>query len=367
MKPKIFGRSDATTDDEPLPRDLDEPGDNIGSVQPAAGVRARWDRLVHRADRAGVREFAAPASTRLFLLLFATAMLCGPAALIVLSTTRPVPPTQVAQAAAAPSDRDQVRAGAAAVELVRVWLSAGTDDTSTVVSVMGRDPGPFTLPAQRSIPPAWISVDDTEETGPGEWTVTVAVGAAAGPAASHYTVLVAVTTQQAAAITLPARIPNPRRVHDTRELRLLSTGDPITVTTTGFLTSLLTGANDLSRWLTPDSALQPTGSICQTVKIRRVETASNADAPASHVADVLATTDCQPGSDKSQVQTLQYPLTLQLRDGRWEVVGYAPTLPTTEPTDPATESADTSSNPGSPHDTPTAKTGNPPTSDSGSR
>ena len=326
MRLRVFGSGslDDTVDDGPAPT-LDDP---TASVQPAA--RRHWGRLLHRAERVGVREFATPASTRIFLVLFMAAMLCGPAALVMASTSRPAPVVSAAAPSTTPSARDQLRAGAAAVGLVRVWLSAGADDEATVVSMMGRDPGPFTLPANRSPAPAWLSVSDATPTKPGEWTVVVVAGSQTG-GVSYYSVLVAVTPQQAAAMTLPAPMPQPRLTADATDLGLLSTGDPRTVTATGFVTSLLTGADDMSRWLTPDSTVQPTGRICRTVRVRRVESAAVDDTdttPGPTATDLLATVDCQSAPDGSQVRTLQYPLTVQLRDGRWEVSGYASTLPT---------------------------------------
>lgn len=105
---------------------------------------------------------------------------------------------------------------------------------------------------------------------------------------------------------------------------------------------MLTGDVELSRWLSPDSSLQPGPQACETVKATQV--LSNSAEPVladGNELTVLATVDCTTtqGPGRSLiVQSLQYPLVLRARDGRWEVVDYAdsPLQPPSQP-EPATQ------------------------------
>ena len=319
---------DASSDDPAhlpeLPELPDDPDTRTGPG--AGGWRRWWNRIRHRADRAGVRQFATPASTRVFLLLLVVGLLCGPTALLLAGTSGRNEPVPAVASTSGESDRDVLRAGTAASDLVRVWLSAAEADAAAVKAVMGRDPGQISLPAHRPAPPAWVAVKDAQQSEPGEWTVTVAAASGATGASAVYTVLVAVDDRQAAALTLPARISTTPLTSADVQLSVLSSSDPAAVTVTGFLRSLLTGSDDLSRWLAPDSPIRPVGHPCRAIRVDRIETAQAADIAATG-RDVLATATCQTSPDGADLHGMQYPLTLQLRDGRWEIVHYATSLP----------------------------------------
>lgn len=308
------------------------PGDG-----PAMAGKRRWsgDRRAKQLSgpRGGVGGFVTATSTRAFLVLMVGAIVAGPAALLIELSRPEVAPAVTAVAPAAAEVGSAARAGSTATHLVRVWLSAGNKDREQVAALVMMPPQTLQLPAVRPQPPTWVQVADVDQTTVGEWRVLVQAGGGLAGRAATYLVLVQVDDTTATALTMPARIPAPpaptTRPADLRTVRL---SDPAAAAVSGFTTALLTGDADLSRWVSPDSTLQPGPKACQTVTITQVlsNTADPTPAAGSELT-VLASVDCTitkaTESRQPVAQPLQYPLLLRARDGRWEVVRYADATP----------------------------------------
>lgn len=333
------GESGDVTRTEAAPRRATEP-------PPAAprlgeGLAAWWQELGGR--RGGVGGFTTSASTRLFLVAILGAVVAGPVALLSHLSRPPQVAPAVSAAAPAVADVGQAsRASSTATRLVRVWLSAGVQDRDRVADLVMVPPQSVQLPAVRPKPPTWLEVAAVDQTAVGEWRVLVqAGGGLAGPAAT-YLVLVQVNDTGAAAVSLPARVtataPPTAAPPNLATIRLRH---PAADAVSGFTTSLLTADLKLSRWVSPDSTLQPGPKACQAVTLTQVLSNTADPEPADGTElTVLATVTCTVTKATATrpvvAQPLQYPLVLRARDGRWEVVRYAesalrPANPTTRP------------------------------------
>ena len=105
---------------------------------------------------------------------------------------------------------------------------------------------------------------------------------------------------------------------DTSELR---TADPAAQASSGFLTAMLTGNTDLSRWSSPGTAFTAVDPApCVSVKTTHVVGPDEVPTPSDRQKiTVTVTVTCQLTGDESTTRTSQYGLTLVSRAGRWEV------------------------------------------------
>lgn len=331
------GESGDVHKEEAAPRRATEPPPAAPRL--GTGLAAWWQELGGR--RGGVGGFTTSASTRLFLVAILGAVVAGPVALLSdLSRPPQVAPAVVAAAPAVAEVGPASRASSAATRLVRVWLSAGVQDRDRVADLVMVPPQSLQLPAVRPKPPTWLEAAAVDQTAVGEWRVLVRAGGGLAGPASTYLVLVQVNETSAAAVSLPARVtaaaPPTAAAPDLMTVRLRH---PAADAVSGFTTSLLTGDLELSRWVSPDSTLQPGAKACQAVTLTQVLSNTADPEPADGTElTVLATLNCTitkaTATRPAVAQPLQYPLVLRARDGRWEVVRYADSPP--RPADPTT-------------------------------
>lgn len=337
----------------------DQPTEAVGAddSEVVEGARRRSDdgRSAVTGRPGGMGGFATSASTRLFFALIVGAVVAGPAALLVELARPEVTPALTAAPSGPAAVGPASRAASAASQLVRVWLSAGSQDRKRVAALVMMPPQTLRLPVVRPKPPTWIEVAAVDQASAGEWRVLVQAGGGLAGQAATYLVLVQVSDTSAAAVSMPARVPAPAPPHSTvTKLRTVRLSDPAAAAVSGFITSLLTGDVELGRWISPDSALGPGPKACQAVAVTQVvSNTSDTTAGAGGELTVLATVDCTivkaSASRQLIAQPLQYPLVLRVRDGRWEVVRYADsTLQSAAPTAAASSAASTADTPSPP-------------------
>lgn len=293
------------------------------------GARRRSDdrRSAVTGRRGGVDGFATSTSTRLFFALIVGAVVAGPAALLMELGRPEVTPALTTAPSAPAAVGPAFRAASAATQLVRVWLSAGSQDQERVAALVMMPPQTLRLPALRPKPPTWIEVAAVDEAPAGEWRVLVQAGGGLAGQTATYLVLVRVSDTSAAAVSMPARVPAPAPPHSTfANLKTVRLSDPAAAAVSGFITSLLTGDVELDRWLSPDSTLQPGPKACQAVAVTQLLSNTAPTPTDGSEQTVLATVDCTivkaSATRQLVAQPLQYPLVLRARDGRWEVVRY---------------------------------------------
>lgn len=291
------------------------------------------------------------------------ALLAGPAALLLAGSSA----LSAAPAATAPApafvDRTGEQAAAAefAGRLVRLWLTSvrGQEDQLRAL-VPGTD---ITLPEV-----AWASgpmtTADVRRQPDGTWLVVTAItgGAAAGapaarpeadsstpapaPAVRFYAVPVRVDDAGLVALTLPAPVPAPTTAAAAPRLAYrhqLAPTDPLVASVGQFLVALLTGTGEVTRYVSPGTAIDPvTPPPYTAVEVSDVVTDRELVAGAAAPADgtrLRALVTAKGTAGPQQQALVQYPLTLTVRGGRWEVTAIdpAPALqpPTSQPSSPA--------------------------------
>ncbi|MFJ3310900.1 conjugal transfer protein [Streptomyces sp. NPDC086549] len=200
-----------------------------------------------------------------------------------------------------------------------------------------------TAPAKKETTAADTATGDSRPTAADSihyFQVPVAVGPAGG-GATGYTAL-----SMPAEVAAPAHIQTPDLIYGPLQPAVPS--DPRTEAVTQFLTSYLTGAGELDRYLAPGtrlSAITPAPYTGVAVDQMQLE-GDQASEPASTVPKGgtrtrLVVTIRATGHDKVRVP-LAYALTLKARAGRWEIAALdgapSPALPAAAPS-PASTSA----------------------------
>lgn len=332
---------------------LANPGASRGQ-QTGRGSAETWTGGPRLATRAATVGLWAAVGAGPAALLVAMAMLLAPAPTSA--------PPAAAEAAPVESEHQQA-VGEFAQRLVVDWLQTprGEErrlDAYGLPSVSSRQP---TAPQQAMNP----AVTSSSEVEPGFWSVTVGVtvidpvvpddDAAAGeqreePVDSgqrrYFQVAVEYSNGQLAAQALPAPVPSPPVVASSRPgyRDRATSGDPVFETVDGFLSALLAGAGDIDRYLAPGTVIDPVSPApfaqVELTEVR-VDDTRGTDNPADgDQLHALATATGHLAAD--QQLTVQYPLTMVARAGRWEITEIAPTLrgATRSPpeTTPSTES-----------------------------
>jgi len=176
-----------------------------------------------------------------------------------------------------------------------------------------------------------VSDNDTTQ----HWSVVITVAErpfeAATPHTTYYRLPVLYTRYAVRASALPARINGPGVGADAAlgYPSALAAASPAFVTINGFLTSFLTSATGLERYVTPDSGLVAAADYrsVQVTKLVANHSAPDDTAPAEGTTlHVLATVNAVT-AQFAPVQ-LDYPIALKVTAGRWSVTGldYAPLL-----------------------------------------
>lgn len=319
-------------------------------------------------DQAGGEELS-PASgwtagtallTRAVRGVVGLALVCGPAGLAVAMGTSQATVARSSEPSASRSS-ERAAVGEFAGQFVLAWLGTTEDNSAELERFIS-------LPTAVEWPPTpaagtEVSISAVDHRGAGMWAVTVGVtvtrpkvaGAHEQTTRRYFQVPVNHTKGRMVAATLPSAVAAPA-TGETPELGYgytLAAGGPAVDTVAQFLSALLAGNGDISRFLTPGVQISPVNPApYRAIKVDKVTadsdlTSASAAAPADgDRVHVLATARGTRG--KTTTTTLQYALTLKARDGRWEVAALdpvprlAPAATTTPPTgDTSPETAPT--------------------------
>lgn len=228
--------------------------------------------------------------------------------------------------------------GSYAQDCVIKWLTATQSHQQALQDCWSlRDPIRLpTTPAVVVSTPAVSAVTLVSDTGDTQqWSVVVAVSERPFEAATSHTgfyrLPVVYTSYGVRASALPARVNGPGAGAEAPlgYPTALSDTCPAFVTVSGFITSFLTGAGGLERYVTTDSGLLPVAAYrsAQVTKLVANHAAPEQGVPANGTTvHVLATVNAVT----SQFAPLQldYPIVLTVTSGRWSVsaLDYAPLL-----------------------------------------
>ncbi|MCO7219527.1 conjugal transfer protein [Klenkia sp. PcliD-1-E] len=286
-------------------------------------------------------------------------LVCGPigAAVGVLAVAgQPAAATPVA-AAATDSSAEQAAVSEFAQRFVTTWLTTARGNETaldTFINTTGlrlaQVPSTVTDPATSSI----------TRTATGDWAVTVAAtvtGPSAGgeaPTSGRQFFLVAVHYDGGSLIapTLPAPVAAPTRAQPpSLDYPYTATpSDPVAVATGEFLSALLAGVGDVTRYVTPGvdiAAIQPAPYVAVDQRTVRVDQELGEDTQTPTTGDTLRVlTTADVTSPAGQVIAVQYALTLTAREGRWEVTAIdpSPAQSTSAPQPSATTATSTAPN-----------------------
>lgn len=276
------------------------------------------------------------------------ALVSGPIALAVAAggpSGRNRPTTAVSDSPGV-STLEATRASAAGERVVLTWLTGTqTDEPALQAQLMTALPPTFALPDTKPAPLNQMWVDSAQEVTSGRWQVVVGARGGAAGDQSFFAVPVLVDAGGAAALTLPARTNPPAspdaRLAPAQGLTSVTSEDPVYQTVDGYLAAFLSVGGELDRWVAPGATVEPVHPRpCRTVKLNDVRTIVDEvpapDRNGMRLA-VIATASCSATAGNPTVS--QYPLVLQVRDGRWEVAADNPGLATSP--DPTVASSTT--------------------------
>lgn len=276
-------------------------------------------------------------STRLAAFGLFTCLALGPvgtagAAYAILLNQQTTGPVAVVAPVEDLSD-ERAAVGEFAQRVVTVWLTS-TQDNPDALQALVKDAAVVTL---SNVP---FDVSDVDVAGitpggdVGTWSVLVAAtvtDASEQTARRYYQVPVHVDDAGAlSALTLPAAVAAPVVVGgSTGAYRThIAMNSPVADTVTQFLSAYLTGAGDVSRYVTPGSTILPvTPPPYTSVKLAELRSttqlAEDGATPADgETAHVLASASAVVSQE--QVAAVTYALSLTARAGRWEVTAIEP-------------------------------------------
>lgn len=228
--------------------------------------------------------------------------------------------------------------GSYAQDCVTRWLTATVARQQSLHDCWSlRDPIRLpTTPAVVVSSPAVSAVTLVSDSGPTQqWSVVIAVAErpfeAATPHTAYYRLPVLYTSYGVRASALPARVNGPGTGADAPLGYPTAVADtsPAFATVSGFLTSFLTPAGGLERYVTTDSGLLPAADYrsVQVTKLVANHSIPDHAAPADGATvHVLATVNAV--TTQFAPLQLDYPIALTVTSGRWSVSGmdYAPLL-----------------------------------------
>jgi hypothetical protein len=297
--------------------------------------------------------------TKAWGAVLALALLAGPAAL-VWTALRPEP-APVTAAAGTTATAETAAATERAIELVETWLRADSNDQQLLAALTNAPVG--SLP-QEGLTIRDSSVAQVEPADDGVWSVTVGVdvaepapGSTPAPAPSggtgkgeqaevplvwvrrYFQVPVLVERAETewsgpslavTALALPAPVAGPAAAADPPDLDYPETISPTSAagqSATGFLAAMVAGDGEITRYLRPGTAISavtpaPYSAVTVTgIKGSHEVTEDPADGDGTHALITAELTRLDGNKT-----TAQYVLTLQARDGRWEVAGLEPAV-----------------------------------------
>ncbi len=259
------------------------------------------------------------------------ALVTGPAALLLIAGQAALSstPTAAPTAAVTPLDEggEQAAVGELAKQLVVQWLQTKRGDKKLLNGLVDTTGLELSATPMSAKDPA---VSQLVPTGPGRWSVTVAVtvtDAKKVPIRRYFAVPVIYvrSTGAVVAATLPAPIAAPpaAAVPTLGYQFDAAPSDPVSAAAREFLAALLTGVGDITRFTSPGvtiSAIAP--APFTTVELRTVSTdvdLRGATAPTAAPRRVRVLVTAAAAVTDKQAVTVQYALTLATREGRWEV------------------------------------------------
>lgn len=255
------------------------------------------------------------------------AVACGPVALgFVMGRQSPV---AVAAASASGEDRAVARerqtAEEFAVRVVTVWLSAhrGQEDLLAALLPFGRV---VPLPATGlGVADAMVAASVPSGEA-GVWTVTVAaqVSDARMSARRFFALPVRVVGDSVVAVALPSERPGPQVIAAPPAVDYpveVDARGPLQALAGDFLAAVLTGKGDVQRLVSPQAELRAVAPApFAAVKVTQVSAQREVpEAPSDGARlELLVTAVAQVDANRNVA--VQYPLTVTVRAGRWEVL-----------------------------------------------
>lgn len=313
-----FGRKATPVVDEPVEEQLDSQATPVAS----AG-----------------QVVSAGLATKVIHLVLVVCLVAGPVGLAVgwMAFTRRAP-AAVAAAPAGQVSPDADVAGLFAAEVVTTWLTASRSDSEKVAAVLpGLQVG--------TLPDAPFKVRDVV-VGPvtsvdaGLFSVTVGVTVTDVTKTSvrrHYQVAVRVDDQGLAVLGLPAFVALPGVVPAgslTYETRLDARGDAAATAAGQFLTALLSGQGEVSRYVSPGVQIVPIRPApFGQVRIDEVLASDAVPAVVTDGARLQVQVSVTGVVNARQQIRSSYWLTLTARGGRWEIASIDPQPAAATPTD----------------------------------
>ncbi|MFK0074638.1 conjugal transfer protein [Arthrobacter woluwensis] len=276
-------------------------------------------------------------------------LLSGPIALAAASSRGTNVPQNDGPTEAIVDTPGKAQAGAFAAQFVLAWLKSSQLDPTALKS-FGDFPQSM-LPQQPAQASDAVVASIEQGTVPRIWSVVVSVRILEprisddGKSTKAWTLRwfrVPVAVQDGALVvgTLPAPLPAPARMHSFPGLsyrETLGATSPASTTISAFLTALLTGNGDVSRYLSPRAtgiqALTPApGKSLRVVSITATKAPSEAPSDGEKLQAIASISLTDFGG---QERMSDIPLDLTARAGRWEIESM-PALPQITPPIPST-------------------------------
>jgi len=295
-------------------------------VDPDTQLQARWTN-------------GANLKTRAITYGLLAALVAGPVALAVAVGQASSAAPTVASQAVLPADTsgEQAAVGEFAQQFVLTWLQTPRGKESALTVFV--DTANLQLP-NKAVTVSQPSTAQLIHAGPGLWSVSVGatVTDAGGVARRYFQVPVRYVNGAMIATSLPAPMPAPGTAAGL-ELAYQYTAalsEPSAAMVGQFLAALLTGSGDVTRYVSPGTAIAAVTPAPYTA-IRVLEVRTDQDlrdapmeVPRGSDLHVLVTAVATVSAE--QQITVQHPLTLRVRASRWQVAAVDPAPRTT--TDP---------------------------------
>lgn len=255
------------------------------------------------------------------------AVLCGPVALIGVLVGGPSS-EPVVQAVAPDADAGRRAAtGEFAERFVTTWVATNSDNVGALNRFVEL-PDTMSWPTKAAGTATATSVSDIEQQPSGLWSVTVGADVtAAGEDNSqrrYFQVPVAYHDGGMFAAALPTPVPGPAKADqpETAYNSEATVDSAAGETIADFLTAMLAGKGDLTRYISPGAQLRPIEPApYDSVQIEQiyadVDLMSDNSPNDGDEANILVTAKAAVG--KQTYTPVEYALTLRSRDGRWEV------------------------------------------------
>jgi len=299
--------------------------DELGSepVDPDARLQARWTG-------------GANLKTRSVYVGMLAALAAGPVALVLVfaGASSAAPPLPPKAATVADTGGEQAAVGEFAQQFVLAWLGTSRGKESVLRGFV--DVTNVQLP-DKAVTATQPATAGLIRLGADTWSVTVGVTVTdvAGTVRRYFQVPVRsqggamVSSMLPAAVAAPATATSPELGYQ----YTTASSDPVSVATAQFLSSLVAGSGDVTRYVSPGSSIAavtpPPYSAVRLVEVRTDQDLQKAvgGVPTGGVVRVFATAEATVSAE--QKIPVQYALTLKVREGRWEVFSLDPAPVTT--------------------------------------